>query len=69
MIDVQFIHRLEGAILSILKGSGVEGDIETHSQRVIKSKELSKRIAQELYFNMDVPLLLDLVTYKMSEAH
>jgi hypothetical protein len=67
MIDMIFVHRLEAAISSVLSKEQTRTLFPEPLAEQINVDIISKKIAQELYFRLDPPTLMDLAMYKYRE--
>ena len=69
MVDMTFIHRLEDVALTVLRRNRL--NIPRHAQycseHEIEAIRFCKKFAQELYFQLDASMLINLAIYKLAE--
>jgi hypothetical protein len=69
VVDMMFIHRLENAIMAVLahEQPTIPLAVPAGSGHNKEAAAFSKKVAQELYFQLDASMLIDLATYKLGE--
>jgi hypothetical protein len=64
MVDMTFVHRLATAISSVLSREETRTFFHEPIGEPINIDFISRKIAQELYFDLDSSVLMDLAMYK-----